>query len=506
MPRSRTLRPLLVLEILLAAGPGRAEEPRLDAQAIADRTPRPEEWQVPAIPLSDHFRSGELEAWRRYRTRERWTELAALALAGLTCALFLAAPGRSAHRGATRLAERLARAQPFRWRGFRGVGRFLARALGPDWGAAALFAGLYFAVGALLDLPIALLHEQAARSVGLSTYTAGLWLAHLGKGILVGVLLFSLLVFGLYGLIRRFPRRWWLLLAIPVGLALCAHRLLSPYSARLYHRIVPLEQAGLANGAELGRRLRRLASARGIALGEIRVIESSRVSRALNAYLAGWGPTRELVLFDTLVQTASVEEVEGVVAHELEHARTDSLLSETALSSLGMVLFLALLAGVLRLGSARLGLDGPGDIRTLPLLGLTAILAFNLLLPIANHRSRRAELEADRAALVLTGNPRALIALQERLARANKEDVRPSAFTRFWLFSHPPVAERIAQARWYQGWLAARGLGADREHVLRLRRATASMVLLERKSAGGERAPSEGQRWRARSREPIIAR
>jgi STE24 endopeptidase len=447
---------LCALAVAALAHTASAED-RLDRRAIAARTPRAEEWRAPDVALHDHFSPAELEQWSRYRSRQRRIDLFGLVLDLAVCGVLLTAVGRRAHASAARHAGRLSAVAPFRWRGSCRVGGLLTRAFGEDWAAALLFAGLYFALGVAIDLPIALLHEHAARAVGLSAYTTALWVSHFIKSLLVGVVMFSLLVFGLYGLVRRFPRRWWMVLALPAAIVMVGYRVVSPYGTRLFHHVVPLEQSGIAAGAELGRRLRRLADARGVTLAEIKVVDSSRATRALNAYLTGLGPTRELVLFDTLLRTASVEEVEAAVAHELEHQRGESLALDSALSAAGLAGLLALLAWVLRRGSALLKLAGPGDIRTLPLIGITALLVFNLLLPVASCRSRRAELLADRAALVLTGDPRAFIALQVKLARANKEDVRPSGWVKLWLFSHPPIAERIAQARWYDGWLAARG-------------------------------------------------
>jgi STE24 endopeptidase len=452
----RWLPRLAFVLVLLARAPAVAAEPRLRPEDVAARTPGAEEWRAPAVPLADYFSSAELAAWSEHRARQRWIDLLGLGLDLLIYLALLTAFGRWAYAASTRLAARLSLTRLFRRPSARGVARLLGRAFGADWGAALLFAALYFALGVVVDLPLSLLHERASRAAGLSTYTTALWITHFLKSLLLGVVLFSMLVFGLYGLIRRFPRRWWLLLAGPVALALVGYRVVAPYGSQLFHRAVPLEQAGLATPAELGRRLQGLAAARGIALTRITVIDASRTSRAINAYVTGMGPTRQLVLYDTLVRAASVEEIESVVAHELEHERREAPIRDVALTAAGLTLLLALLAAVLRRGSRRLALTGPGDIRTLPLIGVTVLLLFTLLLPVTNCRSRRDELLADRAALVLTGDPRAFIAMQVRLARANREEVQPSRWVEVWLYGHPPVAERIAQARWYASWLEER--------------------------------------------------
>jgi STE24 endopeptidase len=130
----------------------------------------------------------------------------------------------------------------------------------------------------------------------------------------------------------------------------------------------------------------------------------------------------------------------------------------------GLVGLLGVLALTLSRGSRLLGLAGPGAIRTLPLLGLTVAVVLNLTLPLQNYRSRQQELRADRFALTLTGDPEAYISLQVKVARRNKDDLRPSRWVKLWLFSHPPVAERIGLALWYRRWLHGGGSTMDRSH------------------------------------------
>jgi STE24 endopeptidase len=81
---------------------------------------------------------------------------------------------------------------------------------------------------------------------------------------------------------------------------------------------------------------------------------------------------------------------------------------------------------------------------------------FALAQPVIGWRVRQLERQADRRGLVLTGNPEAHIRLQVRLARRNRTELRPPAWVRWWLSSHPSVYERIGTARWYAGWLRKR--------------------------------------------------
>ena len=446
---------LIVLFSVLLAAPAAADPLPLTSEAVAARTPPPDSWGHADYNLSSYFGAAELSRWREHRGRHRLVNLITLALDLLLYVLLLTSLGRRLRVWADRAAGRLGRAPPARWPLAAALGRALARAWsGSGWAGAMLFAYIYFALGVAVDLPASLWHELISRQAGLSNYTPWSWTVDLIKSLLAGSLLFSMLVFGVYGLVRRFPMRWWAILALPSGVALVGYGALSPYQTRVYHRVISLtEHAGLHGAEELTRGLQRLARLRGITLEQIKVVQSSRTSKALNAYLDGLGPSRELVLFDTLLSEATPAEVQAVVAHELGHLAHQSTLQVYLLGALGLTLLLWLFSVTLRVGARLLNLTGPGDVGTLPVLGLTALLVFNLALPLSNLRSRRQELAADREALVLTGDPGAFISLQVKLARRNKADVAPSPWTKLWLFSHPPISERIAQALWYRRWL-----------------------------------------------------
>ena len=426
--------------------------PPLTTEAIAKRTPK--RWQRDAVDDVDKlFPGAELKRWQRYHQHRRQLALLALGLDLLCYALLLGALGRALYALAQRGSERLGDRLSGRLLGLRALA---ARILGASWGAALLFAALYFALGVLLDLPFALYREHLAREVGLSTISTALWWRHTAIGLSLGALAFAALVVGLFGLVRRFPRSWWAILALPVALALFASALLAPYGTRIYQRLVPLAQSRFAGRTALEPRLRALAKASKITISRVLVIDGSRRSRALNAYVSGVGPTRELVLYDTLLDVATDREVAVVLAHELAHL--DEPLgphARTALAALALALFLALIALLLRWGARRNGFESPGDVRLLPLIGLASILLFNLALPARNALSRQREEAADQRALVMTADPAAFISLQQKLVRRNRSDPRPSAWVRFWLASHPSATERIGLARWYQRWLRA---------------------------------------------------
>jgi STE24 endopeptidase len=177
------------------------------------------------------------------------------------------------------------------------------------------------------------------------------------------------------------------------------------------------------------------------------VVDQSRKSRTANAAVTGLGRTRRILLFDTLLDEFTPEEVEAVLAHELAHQLHGDirrgLLVQGALTL--VTFWIADLA--LRWGVGWLGLDGPADIAGLPLFGLILMLVSLAALPVANGWSRRVEWQADRFALRTIPDPRAFIRSMERLATLNLAEREPHRLEELFFYSHPAIERRIAHAR-----------------------------------------------------------
>jgi len=430
--------------------------------SVARRTPAADAWRVERHDPTTYFRADELSQWSAYRQSQRRLGLLAL---GLELALYLlllltTIPRRLLDRcGAW--AGGLGGRRPFSTVVLGRVGRALERVFGPDWHGALLFAFVLYGLANVVGLPLALWQEHLAHQAGLSLYSPGAWAWDAFKGLAVGGALFGCLVFGLYGLIRRFPRRWWLVLALPAAVGMVAYGYVEPQLPRVYHDLRSLNNNSPRERA-LGQRLRQLARRSGVTLTKIKIIRASRTSRTLGAYVVGLGDQRELVIYDSLLAGATPTELEAAVAHELGHEQHRNDLRTYGLASGALILLLWLLSVVLRRASRWVGARDAGDVLTLPLLAFLLWLVFTLAGPVIAYRSRVQEREADRHALVLTGDPDAFIRLQVRLARRNQAEVRPPGWVTFWLRSHPSAYERIGTARWYRTWLAASNSGGQK--------------------------------------------
>ncbi len=163
------------------------------------------------------------------------------------------------------------------------------------------------------------------------------------------------------------------------------------------------------------------------------------------------------MLGDTLLDEFTADEVEVVLAHELAHQVHRDLWK---LIGLGTLVTVATAYTVHRTADPliarygrRFGLDaerGVEDVAALPLLALVLGGVSLVFLPLQNAVSRNLiERPADRYALDLTGKREAFVGAMEKLGRMNLADPRPPALVKYLLYSHPPIAERIAFGRNY---------------------------------------------------------
>ena len=323
-----------------------------------------------------------------------------------------------------------------------------ARPLGGGWVWQVLLGTLAVTVvGRLASLPLSARVEAVRRAYGLSTRTWPGWLAEVGKGVLVGAALSALVLLALVLAARLARRTWWAWGAA----ATAALAVAGSFAYPLVIEPVFADFTALPAG-ELREDLLALAERDGVPVQEVLVADASRRTTALNAYVSGFGSSRRIVVYDTLLRDATPEEVALVVAHELGHAEERDVLSGTLLAALGGAAGICLLALLLswRPLLRRVGADGPADPRIVPLLLALAAVGTLLAAPATNLVSRRIEARADVHALDLTRDPATFVAAQRRLATTNLSDLDPHPLAYAFFATHPGATERLALAREWQ--------------------------------------------------------
>jgi STE24 endopeptidase len=300
-------------------------------------------------------------------------------------------------------------------------------------------------LGQLVELPFTARVRVVRARFGLVTQSWRGWAADILRGLLVSVPLVVGALGAVYWLAGA-TRAWWAWAALGAACAAVVLSWLAPVVLEpVFNRFAPMEPGPLRDA------LLALAERDGIAVRGVLVADASRRTTALNAYVSGFGATRRIVAYDTLLATADGREVELVVAHELGHVKHRDVLRGTVLGAIGAAAGVCVLAAAAGwrplLGLA--GVDRFADPRSMALLAAVAAVLSALAGPFGCALSRRVERRADLHALRVTGDPQAFIAMQRRLTVANVGDPAPPRTLHVLFGTHPTAVERIAAARAY---------------------------------------------------------
>jgi STE24 endopeptidase len=308
----------------------------------------------------------------------------------------------------------------------------------PVLAAAAVGAVLSVGLGAA-RLPLSAVAHQRAVDVGLSTQGWVDWGGDVAKAWAIGAVFAGGGAAAGVALIRRFPRGWWLpasgvIVAFGVAITYAGPVVLDP----IFNRFTPLPPGQTRSDVI------ELAREAGLDVGEVYEVDASRRTTGANAYVNGLGHTKRVVLYDTLLEGFTREEVRLVVAHELGHVRHRDVpygLLYLALIAPGAVLAAALLAR--RLSGEPLDEAGPA---VLPALALAVLAISTPVTAISNQLSRRVEARADSYALELTDAPQPFIDFEKRITVRNIAEPEPPGWARFLFGTHPTTLQRIGAA------------------------------------------------------------
>ena len=387
-------------------------------------------WQRPPAPRADQlaalgeFPAAEVEHARTFRSALRPGSYGALAI-GLILAFLL---------GLTPLGAKLV--------------SLAGRPFGDHWIAQAVLGGLAVVLVAdLVTLPFAAWRHTVLTRYGLATQGWAGWTVDLLKSYAVSAVIGAVALLGFYTVIRLAPRWWWAFGAAgAAGLVVLLSFVLPVIVEPVFNRFTPMEPGPLRT------ELMTLAERDGVPVKDVLVADASRRTRAVNAYVSGFGPTRRIVVYDNLLREAPPAEVAAVAAHELGHARDSDVFTGTLTGALGAgagviaIYLLGSWGGLLR----RADVESIAEPRAFPLLLAVVTVAGLLATPVQAMISRRVEARADAHALGLTGDPASFEAMQRRLAGINLADPDPPRGEYLYSASHPSTVERIAAARAWQ--------------------------------------------------------
>ena len=300
-----------------------------------------------------------------------------------------------------------------------------------------LAAALLLLATRLIALPFDLWLAVVRRDNGLLIEPWSAWLLRWTGTALVVALLGGIGTTLALAVVRRWPRRGWIAVVAASGAVAAVASLAAPYLNLV---------DGTRSEPAVRDRVLAIAQQAGVEVGDVVIVDVADRSPALNATVSGWGPTRTVTLYDTLLTSASPEEVDAIVAHELIHVRENDVPLGTALAVLGTAAVVAFgLALTMSVGvRRRLGVRVRHDTGLVALLVAVVLGGTLLALPFTSSVSRSIEARADREALAITGNPQAYRDLMVLLATTNKSTLQPPSWRYVLLFTHPTPLQRIA--------------------------------------------------------------
>lgn len=311
----------------------------------------------------------------------------------------------------------------------------------PKWDDAAFI----LAVGVLLSLP-GLPFDWWAQfrleeRFGFNKSSPGLWIADKIKGLALTLLLGFPLLWALLSLVRWVGPSWWLWgFGLLFGFQLLMLVLYPKLILPLFNKLTPLPEG------ELKERLLALADRTQFKARSIEVIDGSKRSGHSNAFFTGFGRFRRIVLFDTLIQQLTPEELEAVLAHEVGHYRRGHIPKMLAVSAVLQFAAFAIIAWLARSDWFNPAFGFPaGELAPAFLLfGLLSGLVTFWFSPLGNLVSRRHEYEADAFAREAMGGPAAMVGALRKLAQKNLTNLTPHPWFSGFYYSHPTLVEREA--------------------------------------------------------------
>lgn len=314
------------------------------------------------------------------------------------------------------------------------------------WLPTVLLVGLTISLAEeAVSLPFGLARLEHLRSWGLTKQSMGDWLSQhfLALGVFGGIE--ALVLIGFYLLLRYCPRTWWLWSAAGTTLvSIVGVYLLPIVFAPLFNTFEPLSQT---KWRHLEPMVQRQLTRVNVEVQDVLVMDASRQSGHTNAYFTGFGSTRRIVLYDTLLEKNSEAEVESILAHELGHWLHDHIVKGLALGAGTALIGLYLLYRILLWlrGRSPWFLYSAADPASLPVIVLIGLLGTWLLMPVESAISRSFERQADAKSLELA-DADAFISAEKKLALDNLSDLAPHSLRVILFASHPTTVQRIHMA------------------------------------------------------------
>lgn len=299
----------------------------------------------------------------------------------------------------------------------------------------------------ILSIPFDLIEEfSIEKKFGFSKMTFKLWLMDQIKGLLLSFLMGAILIAAVIAILVIFPKSWWIFVVCLLFVFTLVMQIIYPLViAPIFNKFTPLEDG------ELKTKISELMQNLGFKSNGIFVMDASKRSGHSNAYFGGFGKSKRIVLYDTLIKQLNTDELVAVLGHELGHYKLHHIIRRFVVMVPVMFALTYLLFRIAQSTSIYTGFGfafAAVPVESVQFIGfflanLVAGSFMELLNPITSASSRRDEFQADAFSAKLTGSPDALISGLIKLNSENLSELLPPKLYVFWNYDHPTLLERI---------------------------------------------------------------
>jgi len=306
------------------------------------------------------------------------------------------------------------------------------------WQKAVIFIDLFIIINWLLGLPFELYKTfKLDKKYEFSNMTPALFIKDTIKSGILFLIFGSLVIAGLSFIIESFPTWWIWGFAFIFGVIIVINMLYPVIRDKMFDKFSPLEDK------ELEGKINKLLEQVGFKSSGVFSVDASKRDNRLNAYFGGLGSTKRVVLFDTLVEKLTHNELLAVLGHELGHFKNGDILKNIVIMGFVMFVFFGIFGNLPDELFLAIGLENePYAIITLFLM-FSPILSF-FLMPLISAISRHNEYAADEFGSNLQTKEDLVSALL-KLANENKSFPLSHPLYIFFFYSHPPLVERLKE-------------------------------------------------------------
>ena len=275
-----------------------------------------------------------------------------------------------------------------------------------------------------------------------SNHTVKSWLWERVKSLLVGLVIMIILLGLLFWIMAISPQGWWLYAGLAMALVSVIFATLFPVVVfPIFNKYTPVQNKELTDALE------KILLKAGLKSSGFFMEDMSRQTKKENAFLAGLGKTRRVVLGDNLIENMSIPEIESIIAHEVGHYKYKHIWKSITVGTLQQLIIFFILNLVMTSTFPQFLSSTEWNLSLFPvfiiLMGATAGFLFG---PLSNALSRFFERQADRISLEMIKDKKAFMTAMAGLASRNLINAYPEWWVKLLYYSHPTIAERLKMA------------------------------------------------------------